>query len=239
MIIFSITILTLIASVVGTITGFGLSTVMIPVLLIFFPPIEAIFLVSIIHWFGNIWKVLLFRKGFDLRLLLLFGITGFFTSYLGAFISLGSNEEILLRIFGVFLFAYALFLIFQTSFKVLASNSTALLGGLLSGFFAGIFGMGGAIRSMFLSAFNLPKEVYIATAGAIGLLIDSTRIVTYFIGGAQLSELLWWGLPLFITISFIGAKIAQNIVDKIPQDRFRMVIALFLLIIGIKLIIWP
>jgi hypothetical protein len=239
MIIFSITILTLIASVVGTITGFGISTVMIPVLAIFFPPIEAIFLVSIIHWFGNVWKIILFRKGFNLKLLLLFGLTGFLTSYLGASISLGSNEELLLRILGIFLFGYALFLIFQTGFKVPAANATALLGGSLSGFFAGVFGIGGAIRSMFLSAFNLPKEVYIATAGAIGLLVDSTRIATYFAGGAQLSKLLWWGLPLFIAISFIGAKIARRIVDKIPQDKFRIVIAIFLLVVGIKLTIWP
>ncbi|MDD3641544.1 MAG: sulfite exporter TauE/SafE family protein [Atribacterota bacterium] len=239
MIIFSITVLTLIASVIGTITGFGISTVMIPVLAIFFPPIEAIFLVSIIHWFGNLWKIVLFRKGFNLRLLLLFGLTGFLTSYLGASLSLGSNEEILLRILGIFLFGYALFLILQSDFRVPAVNTTALLGGSLSGFFAGVFGIGGAIRSMFLSAFNLPKEVYIATAGAIGLLVDSTRIVTYFAGGAQLSELLWWGLPLFIATSFIGAKIARQIVDRIPQSKFRFIISFFLSAVGVKLAIWP
>ncbi|MDD4363444.1 MAG: sulfite exporter TauE/SafE family protein [Atribacterota bacterium] len=239
MIIFSITILTLIASVIGTITGFGISTLMIPVLLIFFQPIEAIFLVSLIHWFGNLWKIIFFSKGFNLKLFYLFGLTGFLTSYMGAAISLGSNEEILLRFLGVFLFLYALFLIFQTGFQVPASNITALFGGSLSGFFAGIFGMGGAIRSIFLSAFNLPKEVYIATAGAIGLLIDSTRVVTYFLGGVKLSEMLWWGLPLFIIISFIGAKIARRIVDQIPQDKFRIVIAIFLLLIGIKLAILP
>ncbi len=239
MIIVIIAFLALIASVVGTITGFGISTVMIPVLVIYFPPVEAIFLVSIIHWFGNVWKVLLFRKGFNLRLLLLFGLTGFLTSYIGASISLGSNEEFLLRILGIFLFGYAIFLIFQTSFTIPAINVTALLGGSLSGFFAVIFGIGGAIRSMFLSAFNLPKEVYIATAGAIGLLVDSTRIFTYFAGGAQLPKLLWWGLPLFIILSVIGAKIARRIVDRIPQDKFRIVIALFLFIVGAKLAIWP
>ncbi len=118
-------------------------------------------------------------------------------------------------------------------------NAAALSGGALSGFFAGMFGIGGAIRSMFLSAFNLPKAVYIATAGAIGLLVDSTRIITYFTGSVILPDELWWGLFLFIPISFVGAKFAKHIVDKIPQDRFRSVIAIFLLLIGIKLIIWP
>jgi len=239
MITLFIALLTLIASAIGTMTGFGTSTILIPVLVIFFPPVEVIFLVAIIHWFGNVWKILLFRKGFNVRLLILFGVAGLFASYLGAFISLGSNEQILLRVLGLFLVSYALFLMFQSNFKIPAVDSMALTGGALSGFFAGMFGIGGTIRSMFLSAFNLPKAVYIATAGAIGLLVDSTRIITYFTGGATLPKELWWGLLLFIPVSFVGAQIAKRIVDRIPQDKFRIVIAFFLLLIGIKLVIWP
>ena len=237
--IFYITLLTLIAATIGTITGFGTSTLMIPVLVIFFPPVEAIFLVAIIHWFGNIWKIALFRSGFNLRLLALFGVVGLVTSYLGAYISLGANEEVLLRVLGAFLAGYALFVAFQSKFKIPAGNLTALSGGALSGFFAGMFGVGGAIRSAFLSAFDLPKAVFIATAGAIGLLVDSTRIITYFIGGATLPRELWYGLILFIPVSFIGARIAKKVVDRIPQNKFRIVIAVFLLVIGIKLIFWP
>jgi uncharacterized protein len=243
-----ITLLTLIAATIGTITGFGTSTLMIPVLVIFFPPVEAIFLVAIIHWFGDVWKVALFRSGFNLRLLALFGVVGLVTSYLGAYISLGTNEEILLRVLGAFLAGYALFLIFQSllrqgfggqaKFKIPAGNLTALSGGALSGFFAGMFGIGGAIRSMFLSAFDLPKAVYIATAGAIGIMVDSTRIITYFTGGATLPRELWYGLFLFIPISFVGAQIAKKIVDKIPQNKFRVVVAVFLFAIGLKLILF-
>lgn len=237
--IFYITILTLIAATIGTITGFGTSTLMIPVLVIFFPPVEVIFLVSIIHWFGNIWKIILFRSGFNLRLLMLFGVVGLMTSFLGANLSLGVNEQILIRLLGVFLAGYALFLLLRSKFKIPAVNLTAILGGALSGFFAGIFGIGGAIRSAFLTAFDLPKAMYIATAGAIGLLVDSTRIITYFTGGATLPKELWYGLLFFIPISFIGAQIAKKIVDKISQNIFRMVIAIFLFVIGLKLIVWP
>ncbi len=232
-----IAVLTLIAATIGTITGFGTSTLMIPVLVIFLPPIEAIFLVSIIHWFGDVWKILLFRSGFNLQLFLLFGVVGLATSYLGAYISLGTNEQILLRLLGAFLAGYALFLIFQSKFKIPAGNITALSGGALSGFFAGMFGIGGAIRSMFLTAFDLPKTVYIATAGAIGLLVDSTRIIAYFTGGATLPKELWYGLLFFIPISFVGAQIAKVIVDKIPQNKFRVVVAVFLFVIGLKLML--
>ena len=234
-----ISLLTLVAAIIGTITGFGTSTLMIPILVTFFPPIEAIFLVAIIHWSGNIWKVSLFHYGFNLRLLILFGTVGLATSYLGAYISLGANEQILLRLLGGFLGGYVLFLIFRSKFKIPPSNTMALSGGALSGFFAGMFGIGGAIRSAFLSAFDLPKAIYIATAGAIGLLVDSTRIIAYFTDGAMLPKELWYGLLLFIPISFAGAWIAKRIVDKIPQNQFRTIIAILLLLVGIKLLFWP
>ena len=237
--ILAISLLTLIAATIGTITGFGTSTIMIPVLAIFFPPVEAIFLVSIIHWFGNIWKITLFRSGFNLRLIVLFGGVGLATSLIGAQLSLGANEQLLLRLLGAFLAGYALFLIFQSTFKIPASTLMALSGGAISGFFAGMFGIGGPIRGLFLTAFNLPKAVYIATIGAIGLLVDSTRIITYFSGGATLSKEVWYGLLLFVPLSFLGAQIAKKIVDQTPQKKFRFVIAAFLFLIGVKLIVFP
>jgi len=237
--IFFIAVLTLIASMVGTITGFGTSTIMIPVLAIFLPPVEAIFLVSIIHWFGNLWKVALFKSGFDVKLFALFGISGLLASYIGASLTLNIDNAFLLRLLGIFLIGYSLSLIIKTNIKIKPGTKTALVGGALSGFFAGMFGIGGAIRSAFLLVFDLKKAVYIATAGAIGLLVDSTRIVTYFIGGTQMDQRLWWGLFLFIPVSFIGAEIAKKIIHKIPQNKFRIVLACGLLILGIKLLVFP
>ena len=110
---------------------------------------------------------------------------------------------------------------------------TGAVGGALSGFFAGIFGIGGAIRAMFLSAFDLPKAVYLATAGAIALAIDTPRLITYIWQGARLEPLLLWGLLLFVPASFLGARIAKGLVNRIPQQHFRKIIAAFLLILGL------
>jgi uncharacterized membrane protein YfcA len=237
--IFLIAALTLISSMVGTMAGFGTSTIMIPILAMFLAPIEAIFLVSIIHWFGNIWQLTLFRSGFKMRLFVLFGISGLLASYGGAALSLKIEGDIFVRILGLFLAIYAISLIIKYKFKVKAGTKTALVGGTLSGFFAGMFGIGGPIRSAFLLAFDLPKAVYIATAGAIGLLVDSTRIITYLFGGVEMREELWWGLVIFIPISLLGARIAKLVVDKIPQDKFRQVLAILLFLMGLKLLIWP
>jgi uncharacterized membrane protein YfcA len=232
-------ILTIFASGIGTLTGFGSSTVMIPVLLIFFPlPITLLF-AGILHFFNDIWKITLFRQGVRWKLILGFGIPGIIFSIIGASLAINAPEELLSRVLGAFLVGYVIFLLLKPKFKIKQSDALAITGGSLSGFLAGIFGIGGAVRSAFLSAFDLPKSVYIATAGAIALAVDSTRIITYYAGGIRLESTLLWGLLIFIPASFIGAKIAQKIVNKIPQKYFRIIIAVFLFIFGIKLVLFP
>jgi uncharacterized membrane protein YfcA len=236
-----ITFVVVIASSVGTLTGFGTSTLMVPVMLSFYPFEQTLLFVGIIHLFGNIWKLLLFRKGFRWRLILSFGIPGIATAYLGAILvklAFDKSPTVLLRILGAFLICYVIYLFLKSSFKVKPGLSTGVCGGALSGFLAGFFGMGGAVRGLFLTSFDLPKAVYIATAGAIALIIDTTRLTTYVINEVRLPNLLLWGLLIFVPASFLGAKIAKSIVDKIPQEHFRKVVAVFLLIMGIKLLIF-
>ncbi len=237
--IFYIALLTILASGIGTITGFGTSTILVPILLFYLPLPETLLVVGVIHFSGDIWKMVLFRKGFDWKLILTFGLTGILTSYLGARIVFSASPEILLRILGAFMLVYIIFLIFKPEFKVPKNNMTGITGGGLSGFFAGIFGVGGAIRTLFLSAFNLQKAIFVATTGAIAFLIDATRITTYLINGVRLEEVYLWGFLAFIPASFAGTALAKKVIDKIPQKWFRLVVVLFLFIMGIKFLIFP
>ena len=234
-----ITILTIMASAVGTMTGFGTSTIMVPVLLLIYPVPQTLLFVGIIHWFGNLWKLLLFRRGLQWKLILSFGLPGIIATYLGASLMFNISPKVLSRILGAFMIAYVLYLFLKGSFRIKQSTATGVWGGAISGFLAGIFGIGGAVRAMFLSAFNLPKAVYIATAGAIAIVVDSTRLTTYIVRGARLENILFWTMPIFIVASFIGAQIAKRIVDKIPQKHFRPVVAVFLFLVAIKLLFFP
>jgi len=104
---------------------------------------------------------------------------------------------------------------------------------------AGIFGVGGAIRAAVLAAFNLPKEVYLFTSGFTALFIDSSRIAAYFAGGTRLEGLFLWGLLLFVPLSFLGAFVAKKFIDRVPEQYFRFVIALFLGLAGLKFVVFP
>ncbi len=234
-----IALLTMLASIIGTLAGFGISTIMVPVLLLVLPLPQTLLLVGIIHWFNDIWKMLLFRAGIRWRLLLAFGIPGIFASFIGSSLSLRIPWEILSRALGMFLIAYVLFIINNQAFKLGQRLSVAASSGALTGFFAGIFGIGGEINAVALSAFNLEKAVYIATAGAIAFMIDSTRIATYIEGGIRLDPAILSGLLIFIPASLVGAMIGKKGVEKIPQERFRNVVAVFIFLFGLKLMLFP
>ena len=232
-------LLTLIAAGVGTATGFGTSTIMIPVLILFLPLPVSLLFVGIIHLCGDIWKVLLFKRGFDWKLILFFGLSGIAASYLGATLSFYAEELPLKRILGVFLVLYVIFLFAKRQWSLPKNSGTAVCGGILSGLFAGFFGVGGAIRGAFLTAYNLPKEVYIFTSGLIALFIDVTRVSRYIWGGTHLEKNLLLALIACIPISFLGAYVAKKFLDRLPQRYFRIFVGIFLALVGAKLLLWP
>lgn len=232
-----LSILTFIASAIGTTTGFGISTVMISVVLLFYPLPQTLLFVGIIHCVGNIWKLLLFRHGIRWKLILGFGIPGIAASVLGASLVFAVPTSILSRILAAFIIIYVIYLFVNPSFRVKRNNFSAVSGGTISGFLAGIFGMGGAVRSLFLSAFDLPKPVYIATGGAIALIVDITRLTTYLSQGVRLGKPLLWGMLIFVPATLAGAKTAKFIVDRIPQKHFRTVVAVFLFLVAVKLFV--
>ena len=232
-------ILVFLASSVGTISGFGLSTIMIPIATLFLPLPTTLLFVGLIHAANDIWKIILFKKGINRKILFAFGIPGVIASYIGATIAINSPEQVLTQILGIFIIIYSVFLLLRPKFRLPQKITTAGAGGALSGLMAGVFGIGGAIRSMALSAFDLKKEVYLFTSGAIALFIDIPRLITYYSGGIRLPNLLTVGLVIFVPISFLGARSGKSLINKIPQENFRKVVAVFLLMIGVKLFVAP
>lgn len=236
--LFLISCLTLVASAVGTATGFGTSTVMIPVMVLLLPLPEALLFVGVIHLCGDIWKVSLFRGGFDWKLILGFGLSGIVASYAGASLSLHGQHLPLKQVLGAFLICYVLFLFLKREWALPKNSFTAISGGLLSGLFAGFFGVGGAVRGAFLTAFDLPKEVYVFTSGLIALFIDITRITRYLTGGTRLEHEFIPALLISVPVSFAGAYLAKRFLDRLPQRSFRIFVGIFLALLGVRLLLW-
>src|SRR3989344_3057166 len=114
--IFFLTLLTFLVSIIGTITGFGMSTIMVPVVLLFLPLPETLLFVGVIHWFGDLWKILLFKHGIHKKLLIYFGIPGIIASAYGASLIVHLPEKLSSIVVGIILVSYVIFLLLEPNF---------------------------------------------------------------------------------------------------------------------------
>ena len=111
-----------------------------------------------------------------------------------------------------------------------------VLGGLLSGFFGGLSGIQGAIRSAFLIKSRLSKEAYIATGVVIACLVDFTRLSVYAsrFTKAGLHE----NLPLLISATLsaiLGAYLGKKLLKKVTLRSIQLLVAIMLIIIAVAL----
>ena len=195
----------------------------------------ALILVAFFHIFGNLGRMAFFRHGIDKKLILIFGVPSIILTVIGALLVEYASQEMLKLILGMFLLVFSTTSIIKPGFKFKPSGRNAVIGGVLSGFFAGLIGTGGALRSAFLSAFNLKKTVYIATAAAIALAVDVTRIPIYFRSGFFESRFYIY-LPILFVIALAGSYSGKKIIDKIPQDTFRRMVFVAVALISLKFV---
>src|SRR3989344_1921099 len=228
-------VIAFLAEVVGTIAGFGSSTLFLPFALFFVDFPTALILVACFHIFGNLGRIAFFRHGLDTRLLLLFGIPSVLFTVLGALLIGAIPQEMLKLALGIFLLLFSIASLAKPGFAFQPSSRHAVIGGSLSGFLAGLIGTGGALRGAFLTSFRLQKERYIATAAAIALAVDITRIPIY-LGSGFLDPQFYSFLPLLLVIAIAGSYAGKRIVVALPQQLFRKIVLAALAAVSLKLV---
>ena len=226
----------LIAEIIGTMAGFGSSTIFLPLALLFVDFKTAIILVSIFHLFGNLSRIIFFREGFDRRVILQFGVPSVLLSLLGAFLIGVLPHPVLKLILGIFLITTSASFLIKPGLKLPANTGTFIAGGSTTGFITALVGTGGALRAILLQGFNIEKAKYIATAATIALATDITRIPVYISQGF-LTQQYYLYLPLLFVIALAGSFIGRKIVKKIDQEKFRKMVLVAIILVSIKFII--
>jgi len=224
-----------IAAIFATIAGFGSSTLLIPVAIFFMDMKTAVVLVACFHLFNNLFKVKLFFHNIDRRIFIIFGLPSILLAFLGAqCLTLFSGESLKVML-GLFLIIFALYSFWKPQLKVKDSFWLCLIGGGLSGFLAGLIGLGGAIRAFFLINLSLDKKVFIATSALIAFVVDITRIPTYFFANVVEDKSYFRLLPFLLIIAYLGVSTGKHLLEKIDQEYFRKIVLGALLFGGIKI----
>jgi len=113
------------------------------------------------------------------------------------------------------------------------------LGGVLSGFFGGLSGNQGALRSAFLLKAGLDKEAFIGTGTVAAVIVDAARLIVYGIGFYSLHfsgvrEIQ--GLVLAATAAaFLGAFIGARLMKKITLRAVQILVGAMLMLVGLAM----
>lgn len=148
------------------------------------------------------------------------------------------SSSLLELILGVFLLLLSLYFLINNHKAISTGKFQTIAGGSISGFAAGLLGTGGAVRGITMSAFNLEKNVYVATSAAIDMCIDFSRSIVYMYNG-YISKDNWIFVPFLLVIGFAGTYIGKKLLNKLPQEKFKLFSLVLILLIGIASIIRP
>lgn len=229
-------LLSLLAEIIGTIGGFGSSVFFVPIANFYFDFHTVLGITALFHLASNLSKIALFRKGLDKKLLVNIGIPSVIFVIIGSYASKYINTTYLEIALGIFLITLSLLFLIKEQLVIKPELKESLIGGAISGFTAGLLGTGGAVRGITMAAYNLEKSKFIATSAAIDFLIDFTRSFTYFQNGYMNKNHLYL-IPYLFVIGLVGTYIGKRILYYIPQEKFKKLSLVLILLIGIITVI--
>jgi uncharacterized membrane protein YfcA len=240
------------ASLLTFFSGFGLGTILTPAFMLFFDIEVAIALTGIVHLLNNLFKMGLVGLKADWEVVLRFGGPAVLGAFAGAAILLqfsvsetlfsyhlaGHEFQILpIKLLVAFLMAFfALFEIIPCLKRMEFNKNKLVLGGLISGFFGGLSGHQGALRSAFLIRYGLSKEVFVATGIIIACFIDITRLGLYF--NRMESVNIRENLPILFTAvasAFLGAYFGQKLLKKVTLEFVQWTVAIMIILLSLLL----
>ena len=250
--IFIITLAAFVTAILTFFSGFGLGTILVPVFAIFFPVDLAIALTGVVHFCNNLFKIVLVGRKTDKAVLIRFGIPAILASFAGAWLlikiaglpalyqyHIGEHFYTITPVKAIIAFLLITFAILEIvpAFQKIEFDKNKLpLGGVLSGFFGGLSGLQGALRSAFLIRSGLSKEAYIATGVVIACLVDFTRLSVYatrFVSADLHDNLV---LVISATLAAIaGAFIGSKLLKKVTLTFIQKLVAFMLIIISLAL----
>ena len=237
------------ASLLTFFTGFGLGTLLLPAFAVFFPAEVAVALTAVVHFLNNLFKLALVGRHANIRIAVRFGIPAMGAAFGGAFVLVwltGQDPlwsyEVMGRSFQVMpvAFVIASLMVFFAALelwprfkRVSIPMSYLPVGGLLTGFFGGLSGHQGALRSAFLIRAGLDSAAFIATGVVIASVVDTARLLVYS------EQFLAAGLrhngPLLgaaTLAAFSGAVAGSRLLRRISFRSIEVGVAVLLVLIA-------
>jgi uncharacterized membrane protein YfcA len=258
-----ICIVSLVAATLTLFSGFGLGTILMPVFAIFFPVPVAIAATAIVHLANNLFKFALLARKANPRVALWFGTASGAGALVGAWLLtiladrpalyewsflLASREvhaQITIEklVVAFVMLAFALLELAPETRDMAFPPRFIVPGGALSGFFGGLSGHQGALRSAVLLRAGLSRESFIATGVVCAVIVDVCRLAVY---GTSIHARHWdvlrdhagaTGRLLLAAClaAFAGSFIGARLMKKTTISTLRSIVGVGLVLLSVLL----
>jgi uncharacterized membrane protein YfcA len=222
---------------IAAMSGFGIGSLLTPILAVRYGTKLAVAIVSVPHLVGTAARFIGLRKHIDRKVFLNFGILSAVGGLVGALLNAYANSPALAIVFGCLLVFAGISGLTGFVDRMHFGRRTAWFAGALSGFFGGLVGNQGGLRSAALLGFDIRKESLIATATAIALIVDGARMPVYLAIETKGILSAW---PLLVT-AIIGVLLGTfwgvRLLRRIDERTFRKLLYSLVLILGIYMLI--
>jgi uncharacterized protein len=222
----------IVAGAIASVAGFGIGSVLTPLLTVPVGAKLAVASVSIPHVVGTALRFWMLRGHVDRRIFIWFGVTSAAGGLAGALLHGYASNRTLAVVFGCLLLFVAVSELTGFMRKVRFGRRAAWVAGALSGVFGGLVGNQGGIRSAALLAFDMKKEAFVATATAVGLMVDAARMPVYLAADASGLRGMWPLIALSTAGVVAGTVAGTWLLQRLPEREFRPILAVLLLALG-------
>jgi uncharacterized protein len=223
----------------ATVVGFGIGSLLTPLLAVRLGTKTAVALVTLPHAAATAVRCWRLRAHVDRTVLVRFGLLSAAGALAGALIYTRLGPGALTRVLGGLLLLTAVAQFTGWSSRWQPHGPVVALFGLASGFFGGIAGNQGGLRSAAMTAFGLPPLGFVATATATGLLVDAARTPVYLWHSGLLLRRLWVPIIVATVGVLIGTIAGERMLLGLSPRRFGQIIGVAIAALGIWMLVMP
>lgn len=256
--LFLLALFSFLISLLTLFTGFGLGTLLMPAFALFLPIEVAVAATAIVHGANNVFKVVLIGRHARRNIVFEFGIPAVIAAFVGALLlSLLTTEVAIVTwspfgrtavvtpiklVLGVLIVAFGLFELLPSLRALRAPVRMLPVGGIIAGFFGGLSGHQGALRSAFLSPLGMPPTEFAATQAVLGLMVDAARLIVYAVtfltaaGAAASGASIPWNVVIVASLAaFAGAYLGARLLPKVTIRGLQLLTGVLLVGVGTAL----
>jgi uncharacterized protein len=221
----------------ASVAGFGIGSLLTPLLAATFGTATAVAAVAIPHAAATALRCWRLRANIDWSVLRGFGLLSAAGGLVGALLYTRFSADALTLTLGLLLLSTALATLVDLSTRVRVTRLVVGVLGLLSGLFGGLAGNQGGLRAAAMLSLSLSPVRYVATATATAMLVDIVRTPIYvWRAGGVLTTLV---LPLSVATAgvLIGTVLGERILLGLSIRQFRYAIAVLIGLLGLWLVV--